>query len=71
MEQKDQKEYVKNCTLDNEFNPEFGETPFPYCYLPFFRTLSEIENYIRNDVYKIPNNYKKIFGENIYFFLNL
>lgn len=65
IDQEDQKEFIKY--LDNEFNPGFCKTSFPICYLSSFRNLSEIENDLQKDGIEIPENYKNIFGENVYY----
>ena len=67
IDQEDQKEYAKHCKYEKIFNRGFCETQFPICYLPTLRNLSEIENYLKLDGYKIPEDYKNIFGENVSF----
>ena len=67
IDQEDQKEYVKNCIDEQNFNTQFTATQFPICYLPNLRNISEIENNLGNDGYKIPDEYKSIFGQNSYF----
>ena len=65
MDSKDQMEFLNNINYD--FNPGFCSTQFPICYLSAFRNLSEFEKDLENDGLKIPDEYKKNFGENVFF----
>ena len=67
IENKDQIEFVKYCRNDIELNPLPGKNIFNFCYNPSFRNLSEFENSLVKDNINIPAEYKKIFGENVYF----
>ena len=66
-DKEDQKAYVDGCIKEQDFNLGFSKTPFPYCYLPGLRFLSEIKNELIKDNIIIPEKYEENFGENVYF----
>ena len=67
IEQQDQNDIINNFNILFEFNHGNYITPFSICYYPCFRNINEMEEELMNDGMEIPQIYKNIFGENVYF----